>query len=154
MHSQPLETRPARRATVAVVDPRPGDYGALFDAPLGAAMRGEFLGCGRDALRLSQAEEVDLWVIHQVLPDMTGLELCGMLRARLRRPVIYIVGDGYSADAERAARAGGASLFGCKPVEAWWFEPWAGPPGPGGPDRECSDSSILQPRSRGSVSCK
>ena len=143
MHSQQLEARPARPATVAVVDPRPGDYGVLLDAPLGAEMRWQFLCCGRDALRLSQSEEVDLWVIHQVLPDMSGLELCEMLRARLSRPVIYVVSDRYCPDDERAARARGASLFGCKPVEAWWFEPWARPPGAFRTDRKLSAPSIL-----------
>lgn len=152
MHSQQLETRPGGSATVAVVDPRPGDYRVLLDAPLSAAVRWEFLSCGRDALRLSRAEQIDLWVIHLVLPDMTGLELCTMLRARLCRPAIYIVSDEYCAEDERAARARGASLFGCKPIQPWWFEPWAGPPEPGRTDREFADFSISHPRSTGSVS--
>ncbi len=137
---------------VAVVDPRPGDYRVLLDGLPGAAIDWRFLSCGRDALRLSQSEQIDLWVIHLLLPDMTGLELCTMLRARLCRPAIYIVSDEYSVEDERAARTHGASLFGCKPVQAWWFEPWAGPPEPGRTGGEFADLSVLHPRSRGSVS--
>ena len=125
MRSQQAEGCPARSATVAVVDPRPADYRVLLGAPPGA-MRMRLLSCGRDALRLAQSEEVDLWVIHLVLPDMSGLQLCEILKTRLSRPVIYIVSEDYRAEDERAARAGGASLFSCKPVQAWWFEPWTG----------------------------
>ena len=126
MLSPPLETWPARSATLVVVDPQAADYGVLLESALGA-MRLQFLCCGRDALRRSQTQRVDLWVIHLTLPDMSGLELCEMLRARLGRPTIYVVGDEYRPEDERAARARGASLFGCKPVEAWWFEPWVDP---------------------------
>jgi CheY-like chemotaxis protein len=115
-------------------------------------MRLQFLCCGRDALRLSQAQQVDLWVVHLSLPDMSGLELCEMLRARLGRPVIYVVGDEYRPEDERAARARGASLFGCKPVQAWWFEPWADPGRAGKADREGTGFSTVYPRSRGSAS--
>ncbi len=147
MESQQLQVYPARCATVAVVDPRPGDYEVLLDAPVGS-LRPQFLSCGREALRLGQMEQVDLWVIHLVLPDMSGLDLCAMLKARLSRPVIYIVSDDYRAEDERAARARGASLFGCKPVQAWWFEPWADP---GRADREGTGFSTVHPRSRGSA---
>ena len=150
MHSQQLEALSVRCATVAVVDPQPGDYGVLLDTPLGTELRWQFLSCGRDALRLAQAEEVDLWVVHLVLPDMSGLELCELLKTRLCRPVIYAVSDEYRAEDERAARARGASLFGCKPVQAWWFEPWARPPNSGRADTGFTDSSILHFRSRGS----
>jgi CheY-like chemotaxis protein len=127
------------------VDPQPGDYGMLLETPLGAELRWHFLSCGRDALRLSQAEEVDLWVVHLILPDMSGLELCEMLKTRLCHPVIYAVSDEYRAEDERAARARGASLFGCKPAEAGWFEPWAGPPKPGRTQRRFADFSASHP---------
>ena len=151
MYSEQLQACSARSATVAVVDPRPGDYRVLLDAPSGA-MRLQFLCCGRDALRLSQSEQVDLWVIQLALPDMSGLELCQMLRARLSWPVIYVISDGYRAEDERAAWACGASLFGCKPVQAGWFEPWAGPPRPGRTDREFTGISTSHLPSRGSGS--
>jgi CheY-like chemotaxis protein len=140
MHSQQLEARPVRCATVAVVDPQAGDYRAVLDTPLGTELRWQFLSCGRDALRLSQAEEVDLWVVHLSLPDMSGLELCELLKTRLCRPVIYAVSDEYCAEDERAARARGASLFGCKPVQACWFEPWARLPELGRGDRRLAGS--------------
>ena len=151
MESQQLQVCPARSATVAVVDPRAADYGVLLDAPVGT-LRPQFLCCGREALRLCQTEQVDLWVIHLVLPDMSGLDLCATLKARLSRPVIYIVSDEYRPEDERAARARGASLFGCKPVQAWWFEPWSGVARPESTDRESADPSILRTRPRGSVS--
>ena len=115
-------------------------------------MQWQFLACGRDALRLAQAQNVDLWVIHLVLPDMSGLELCELLKTRLSRPVIYLVGEHYCAEDERAARTRGAALFGCKPVEPWWFEPWARPPKPDRTDREFTGFEVSHRRSRGSDS--
>jgi len=122
------EDRRVRAATVAVVDPRPGDYAALLGSHLGSQVRLQFLGSGRDALRLARTGGVTLWVINADLPDMSGLDLCSMLRTCSGRSVVYVVTDEYRMEDERAARLCGASFFGCKPVEAGWFDDWPRPP--------------------------
>ena len=74
------------------------------------------------ALRLAQSQKVDLWVINTVLADMSGVDLCRMLKDRSLPPVIYMVADVYHVEDERAARCCGVSLFGCKPIQASWFK--------------------------------
>jgi DNA-binding response OmpR family regulator len=123
-----LQSCSVRTRRIAVVDPRPSDYSALLEAALEIEVRLEFLRSGRDALRLSRMEGADLWVINPVLPDMSGLDLCTMLRGHLARPVIYVIADRYRADDERAARIRGAALFGCKPVQMKWFDMWCRAP--------------------------
>lgn len=117
-----------RDTMVAVVDPRPADYAALLDVAARRKMRVEFLLRGRDALQLARTVGADLWVIHVALPDMSGFDLCTMLRTHAHRPVIYMVTDEYRVEDERAAWVHGASLFGCKPVPESWFEPSRQPP--------------------------
>jgi DNA-binding response OmpR family regulator len=106
---------------VAVVDPRPQDYAGLLEDFAAAGMSCHFLRLGRDALRLARGDGADLWVVHVVLPDMSGLDLCAMLRDRRPESVVYMVADEYSEADERAARTGGASLFLSKPlVASFW----------------------------------
>jgi DNA-binding response OmpR family regulator len=108
--------------TIAIVDSRSSDYAALPQAVDRPDMNWRFAASGRGALRLAQAEEVDLWVINAVLADMSGVDLCRMLKGRSPPPVIYIVTDAYRVEDERAARCCGVSLFACKPVQASWFK--------------------------------
>jgi DNA-binding response OmpR family regulator len=122
-------TRSMETMTVAVVDPRPGDYAALLRAVNRPGMKWRFLTTGRQALRLARTARVDLWVVNTRLPDFSGTDLCQMLRVRSPPPVLYVVADEYRADDERAARLCGALLFDCKPPEARWFlstvaSPW------------------------------
>ena len=128
MISTQLQSGGVRATCVAVVDPRPADYAALLDSAAGEGLRVELLARGHEALRLARTGAVDLWVINTALPDMSGLDLCAMLKAQLSQPVIYVVTDDYCAEEERAARARRASFFGCKPVQAWWFNTWSRPP--------------------------
>lgn len=123
-----VKTCPIRTATVAVADRQPSDYSALLQWALRAEMRLEFVMCGHDALRLARTDGPDFWVINTELPDMSGLDLCTMLRSQLRRPIVYMVTDRYHADDERAARVRGAAFFGAKPIQGWWFDRWSRPP--------------------------
>jgi DNA-binding response OmpR family regulator len=113
-----LETRDM---TVAVVDPRLPDYGALPEAVGRPDMKWHFVTSGRGALRLALSQQVDLWVINTALSDMSGIDLCAMLKGRSPPPVVYMVTDDYRVEDERAARCCGVSLFACKPIQATWF---------------------------------
>ena len=124
MHSTQAESTSARTSTIAVVDPRPADYASLLERALGPSVRLQFLPTGNDALQLARTADADLWVIHMVLPDMSGLDLCAMLKAQSARRVIYMVTDMYRAEDERAAWVHGASLFGCKPLPNSWLSDW------------------------------
>ena len=113
--------RRVRTTTVAVVDSRPADYAAVSAAVQRRSVTWHFLATGREALHLARSAYVDLWVVNAVLADMSGIDLCSMLRNRSPPAAVYVVTDAYCADDEQAARLCGASLFGCKPVRAEWF---------------------------------
>jgi DNA-binding response OmpR family regulator len=108
--------------TVAIADPRLSDYAALPSAVDRPRMIWRFATTGRGALRLALTQPVDLWVINTVLSDMSGIDLCAMLKALSPPPIIYMVTDAYRVEEERAARCCGVSLYGCKPIQASWFK--------------------------------
>ncbi|MGD0382945.1 MAG: response regulator [Thermoguttaceae bacterium] len=103
--------------TVAVVDRRPDDYADLLRATRGADIRWEFAGNGQQALRLARTQPVDVWMVNDYLPDMSGLDVCALLKNYLVQAVIYVVTDNYDQAIEREARICGAALFGCKPIQ-------------------------------------
>jgi DNA-binding response OmpR family regulator len=107
--------------TVVVVDQRPDDYADLLSATQGADVRWQFVSNGREALHLAHTLPVDLWVVNDYLPDMSGLELCALLKSCLDQSVIYMVTDKYSQAIERDARNCGVALFVCKPVQQEWI---------------------------------
>jgi DNA-binding response OmpR family regulator len=110
----------ARRATVAVVDPHPADYAVLASAS--PTLRWRWLATGRQALRLARQEAVQLWMFNSTLDDMSGTELCAMIKTLRPESAVYIIADEYSAAEERAAWACGATLFACKPARAEWLD--------------------------------
>ena len=117
-HLPPATVRNA--LSIVVVDPCPADYAVTLAAPR-PGVGWQLLTCGRDALRTAHVRAVDLWVVNMSLPDMSGLDLCCMLRQR--RPVhAFVIADRYDVDNERAARVFGAAMFACKPVQAEWFD--------------------------------
>jgi DNA-binding response OmpR family regulator len=105
----------------AVVDSRLGDYTNLPRTTDRRKITWRFLTTGQDALRLARTQCMDLWIINTVLEDMSGIDLCCMLRNRSPPPVIYIVTDAYCVEDEQAARICGVSMFECKPIKSWWF---------------------------------
>ncbi len=124
MNSMQAQSTCARTTTIAVVDPRPADYASLLERTLGPAVRLQFVPTGNGALQLARTTDADLWVIPMVLPDMSGLDLCAMLKAQSPQRVIWMVADTYCAEDERAAWVHGASLFGCKPLPNSWLSDW------------------------------
>ena len=103
--------------TVVVVDQRPEDYADLVSDARGAGIGVQFVSSGNKALRLARTHPVDLWVVNNHLLDMSGLDVCALLKIRLAQPVIYMVVDEYNQAIEREARIRGAALFGCKPIQ-------------------------------------
>ena len=122
VRSSSIEAVRVGSKTVAIVDSRPSDFVALLNVEDLPDINWRFAPSGRSALRLAQREQVDLWVINIALDDMSGADLCWMLKSRTRPPVIYIVTDAYREEDERTARGCGAALFGCKPIETSWFK--------------------------------
>ena len=114
-----LMTNPDDRGaiTVAVVDRCPNDYADLLHATRGADIRWEFANNGHEALRLARTQPVDIWMVNDFLPDMSGLDVCALLKNYLVEVVIYMVTDNYDQAIEREARICGVALFGCKPVQ-------------------------------------
>ncbi|MGD0653937.1 MAG: response regulator [Thermoguttaceae bacterium] len=102
--------------TVAVVDRCPDDYADLVSDARGAGIRWRFVSNGNEALHMARTQPVDLWMVNSHLLDMSGLDVCALLKSRLAQPVIYVVTDNYDQAIEREARIRGAALFGCKPI--------------------------------------
>lgn len=67
----------------------------------------ETVGKGRDAFGLLVNEEIDLCVMEYALPDMTGVQLCGLLRQiGCKVPVLFFSAMNRPTDRELANAAG------------------------------------------------
>jgi DNA-binding response OmpR family regulator len=108
--------------TLVVVDAKPDDYEPLVAALACDAVRVQLFATGEDALRAAETRHVEMWMINMRLPDMSGIGLLKLIRRRLRRSVVFLVGDVYSAEDELAARTEGATAYQCKPPSATWLE--------------------------------
>ena len=110
------------RVKVCVVDTDFGDYSHLLAERKLRGLEWELIGSGREALRQLQRDPVTLWVINVQLPDMSGAELCQMIKSQNPSAVVYLLTDDYRAEDERAAWLAGAALFRPKPIDPAWFE--------------------------------
>jgi response regulator RpfG family c-di-GMP phosphodiesterase len=120
MYSTSEKLHLPKTLTITVVDQRFEDYADLQNDMREAAIRWKFVSTGHDALHLARIQPVDLWLINIQLPDMSGLDLCSMLKNQLDC-VIYLVTDCYNEKFEREARIRGAAMFETKPVQAKWI---------------------------------
>ncbi len=77
---------------------------------------------GHQALQLVSAKPARLWVANLVLPDMSGIDLLRLIKAKRPTTPFYLVSDTYSAADELATRAAGAAGYLCKPVSLAWLE--------------------------------
>lgn len=111
-----------RDTTVYVVDSKPSDYRHLVRDNDDGQRTFAFLNDARSALRVNPTSSDAVWIINLDLPDMSGLDLYSMLRSRFPTSPVYIVGNDYHPDEERAARMSGASLYFCKPIQPEWLE--------------------------------
>ena len=107
---------------LVIVDAQLDDYDALFTDECGQAIRFSQFRTGERALQSVVASSTTLWLINVSLPDMTGIHLLGLVRRRLRRCSVFLVGDEYSTDDEVTARLAGATAYLCKPASAAWVE--------------------------------
>lgn len=76
---------------------------------------------GGDALRATSHFPSALWVVNIRLPDMPGVVFLKLIRHRLRRCRVILVGDDYSAEDELTARSAGATAYVCKPASTAWL---------------------------------
>jgi DNA-binding response OmpR family regulator len=111
-----------RSDDLLIVDARLDDYDALFAEYGWQDIRVSQFQTGERALQSAASTTTTLWLINVCLPDMTGIHLLGLVRRRLRRCSIFLVGDDYSAEDELAARLAGATAYVCKPASAAWLE--------------------------------
>jgi DNA-binding response OmpR family regulator len=107
---------------VVVADKKLDDYGPLVVELSERGVRVGLFSTGEEALRAANGNAATLWVVNVMLPDMTGVALLRLVRRRLPRATVFLVGDSYSADAELTARAAGATAYVCKPPSAAWLE--------------------------------
>jgi len=85
-------------------------------------LRGANLGCsvttvktGREAFKLLNSEKFDLCILEYALPDMTGVQLCSLMRQMgCDVPMMFFTAMNRQIDRDKAAAAG-ASDFLCKP---------------------------------------
>ena len=112
-----------RRADdVVIVDAHLDDYDFLLTEHDGQDLHINLFRTGERALQSAVSSSTTLWLINVWLPDMTGIHLLGLVRRRLRRCSVFLVGDEYSTDDELAARLAGATAYLCKPASAAWLE--------------------------------
>jgi two-component system KDP operon response regulator KdpE len=107
---------------LVVVDAKPGDYESLVAALARHSVRVHLFATGEDALRAAETRRGELWLVNVHLPDMSGIGLLKLIRRRLQRSIVFLVGDVYSADDELAARTAGATAYVCKPPSVTWLE--------------------------------
>lgn len=107
---------------VVVADKKLDEYGPLVVELSERGVRVGLFSTGEEALRAASGNAATLWVVNVNLPDMTGVSLLKLVRRRLPRSTVFLVGDEYSAEDELAARAAGATAYVCKPPSAAWLE--------------------------------
>jgi len=106
---------------VIVVDENFRDYDRLANELDLQAVRLSMFATGESALRVAGAYSSALWIVNVRLPDMSGISFLTLVRNRLERTSIFLVGDAYSAEDELAARAAGATAYVCKPANIDWL---------------------------------
>lgn len=111
-----MKSTQLRLRRIIVVDPKVDDYEPLLAwTPLWLFTTGDA------ALRAYDPLALRLWMINVQLPDVSGIGLLTLIRARQRRDIIYVIGDEYVLQDELAARSAGATAYMCKPVCAHWL---------------------------------
>jgi DNA-binding response OmpR family regulator len=117
-----MPAKPSQVDYVVIADKKLDDYGALIVELSERGVRVGLFSTGEEALRAANGNAATLWVVNVNLPDMTGVALLKLVRRRLPRSTVFLLGDEYSAGDELAARAAGATAYVCKPPSAAWLE--------------------------------
>jgi DNA-binding response OmpR family regulator len=98
------------------------DYDMLVDELELDETRLGLFSSGEEALRSPSLGTPALWIVNVRLPDMSGIGFLNLVRRRMRRSSMFLVGDKYSAVDELSARAAGATAYFCKPPSAAWLD--------------------------------
>ena len=110
--------RPARDSTLALLVDTDQDTRHLYAEYLKLGnWRVDEAGDGREALAKAIALRPDVIVTDSHLPGIDGVTLCDLLRRDLATstiPIVFVAGDTYPADVDRAVAAG-ADLILAKP---------------------------------------
>ena len=122
-----MKTDERRLDDLVVVDANLDDYAPLVSELALDDVRVNLFATGEAALRSRCDGASTLWVVNIRLPDMSGVGFLRLIRKRLRRSSIFLVGDEYSADDELAARKAGATAYVCKPPSVAWLESYHAP---------------------------
>jgi len=86
-------------------------FGSGVDCDVTSASR------GREAFSLLNQRDFDLCIIEYALPDMTGVQLCSLIRqVRNNIPVLFFTAMDRSIDREKAMAAGATDYL-CKPQD-------------------------------------
>ena len=94
---------------------------SLYSARVPAAISS--VSTGRDAFKLLSKETFDLCVLEYPLPDMTGVQLCSLMRQMGSGvPVMFLTAMNRPVDKEKAL-ASGADDYLCKPDDLDVFVP-------------------------------
>ena len=111
----------ARGVRITVVDDDRAYYAATAAAEDYESGRWQFLSTGREALRRASFHRSDLWLISIRLPDMSGFDLCEMLREKINGSAVGLVADRYHREEEVRAHCCGATLYACKSADPGWL---------------------------------
>jgi DNA-binding response OmpR family regulator len=117
-----MPTKPSQLDYVVVADKKLDDFGPLVVELSERGVRVGLFSTGEEALRAASGNAATLWIVNMKLTDMSGVALLKLVRRRLPRSTVFLVGDEYSADDELVARAAGATAYVCKPPSAAWLE--------------------------------
>jgi CheY-like chemotaxis protein len=118
MHTQ----RQIEAVDILVVDPRVEHYHAFSAAMSELGISYQSARDGHQALQFAARKPGRIWLANLQLPDMTGIELLRLVRAKRPTTPFYLVSDFYSPEDERQARAAGAAE-GCCPARRCGLAP-------------------------------
>lgn len=97
---------PERTATILVLEDDTVTR-RLLEAALGTeGFAVESYGTLAHASAAVQRREFDLYLLDIMLPDGSGLDFCGMLRGRTRKPIVMLTVKGDTSDIVRGLEAG------------------------------------------------
>jgi response regulator RpfG family c-di-GMP phosphodiesterase len=120
--SGPMQATAVRSDDMIVVDAHLESYLSIVAELEARHARVALFDNGEEALRTPGAVPSTLWLVNMRLPDMSGIGLLTLIRRRVRRSNIFLVGDFYNPEDELAARSAGATAYLCKPATAAWLD--------------------------------
>ena len=104
-----------------IIDPKPWDYLGLAVDRNDGRVQLHLLPTGADALSFASQVAGAVWLINTRLPDMSGVELFGMLRSGVPGAAVVMVSDQYSVQDELQVMSLGSATYACKPLETLTF---------------------------------